>query len=133
MSSRIGTVFRKEVLDNFRDRRSLMSALFLGLALFADGHPALYLLMSYLLIVFFFFGILFGNLNALAMEPLGHIAGLGSAVIGSISTLLSVAFGAMIADAYDNTVIPLVAGFTFFGLAGLATIHGTERGLPAET
>jgi hypothetical protein len=38
-------------------------------------------LMAYLLPLFFCFGILFGNLNALAMEPPGHFAGLGSALV----------------------------------------------------
>jgi len=90
------------------------------------GHPPLYLLMAYLLPLFFCFGILFGNLNALAMEPLGHIAGLGSALIGSISTLMSVVFGVVVADAYDQTVIPLVAGFAVLGLAGMITMSWTE-------
>ena len=82
--------------------------------------------MAYLLPLFFCFGILFGNLNALAMEPLGHIAGLGSALIGSISTLMSVVFGVVVADAYDQTVIPLVAGFAVLGLAGMITMSWTE-------
>ena len=60
------------------------------------------MLMVYLILVFFFLGILFGNLNALAMEPLGHIAGLGSAFVGSVSTLISVVLGAIIADAYNG-------------------------------
>ena len=88
--------------------------------------------MLYLLLIFFFFGILFGNLNAMAMEPLGHIAGLGSAVIGSLSTLLSVVFGVIVADAYDGTVLPLVLGFAVLGLAALLTLRWTERGLVGE-
>ncbi len=79
-----------------------------------------------------FFGILFGNLNAMAMEPLGHIAGLGSAVIGFVSTLISVFFGFVIANAYDGTVLPLVSGFAILGLAGLLIMRWTESGLAAE-
>lgn len=105
---------------------------FLG-AVFVDGHPGLFLLMIYLLCVFFFFGILFGNLNALAMEPLGHIAGLGSAVVGSLSTLISVVFGIIIANAYNATILPLVAGFAILGLAGLLIIKWTESGLESES
>ena len=96
------------------------------------GHPPIYLLMAYLLPLFFCFGILFGNLNALAMEPLGHVAGLGSALVGSVSTLMSVLFGVLIANAYDQTVLPLVAGFALLGLAGLATIRWTDSGLAEE-
>jgi DHA1 family bicyclomycin/chloramphenicol resistance-like MFS transporter len=85
------------------------------------------MLMAYLLGVFFFIGILFGNLNALAMEPLGHIAGLGAAVVGSISTLLSVVLGIIVAGAYDGTIIPLVAGFALLSIACLMTMHWTEK------
>ena len=98
-----------------------------------DGHPPLAMLMAYLLPLFFCFGILFGNLNALAMEPLGNIAGLGSALVGSVSTLMSVVFGVLVAGAYDHTVLPLVGGFTLLGLAGLATMRWTEARLVLET
>ena len=111
----------------------LLSFPFLLGAVFLDGHPDLYLLMMYLLCVFFFFGILFGNLNALAMEPLGHIAGLGSAVVGSLSTLISVVFGIIIANAYNATILPLVAGFSILGLASLMIIKWTEAGLEPES
>jgi DHA1 family bicyclomycin/chloramphenicol resistance-like MFS transporter len=109
-----------------------LSFTFFLFALIYDGHPNLFFLMFYLLPVFFFFGILFGNLNAMAMEPLGHIAGLGSAVIGSVSTLISVFFGVLIANAYDGTVFPLVSGFAILGLAALVIIRWTEADLAAE-
>ena len=110
----------------------ILSLAFLVPAWYFDGHPQLYLLMAYLLLLFFCFGILFGNLNAMAMEPLGHIAGLGSAVIGSLSTLISVLFGIAVADAYDGTVMPMVAGFGLLGLGGLVIQYWTEAGLAAE-
>ncbi len=108
----------------------VLSMLFFVPAAAADGHPALSLLMLYLLVSFFFFGILFGNLNALAMEPLGHIAGLGSAVVGSLSTLISVGCGMLIANAYDHTVVPLVLGFASLSAAALLVMRWTERGVP---
>ncbi len=111
----------------------LFSFPFFVLALVQDGHPHLLMLMLYLLPVFFCFGILFGNLNAMAMEPLGHIAGLGSAVVGSVSTLISVALGAVVAGLYDNTVLPLVLGFALLGLVALLVMRWTEAGLAPET
>ena len=106
---------------------TLLSFPFLLLVYGFDGHPPLLALMAYLMLVFFFFGILFGNLNALAMEPLGHIAGLGSALVGSVSTFMSVVMGMIVADAYDNTIMPLVLGFALLGLAGWLTMHWTEK------
>jgi DHA1 family bicyclomycin/chloramphenicol resistance-like MFS transporter len=45
------------------------------------------------MLAFFCFGILFGNFNALAMEPVGHMAGLGAAIVGSVSTFVSLPLG----------------------------------------
>ena len=106
---------------------ALLSVPFFLLALYYQGHPPLAQLMAYLLCVFFFFGIMFGNLNALAMEPLGHIAGLGSALVGSISTLMSVMLGIIVAGAYDGTILPLVASFAILSFLGLVSMHWTEK------
>lgn len=110
----------------------VLSAVFFLLAWYHGGHPQLNWLMLYLLLLFFCFGILFGNLNAMAMEPLGHIAGLGSAVVGSLATFVSSLFGILISSAYDGTVLPLVLGFAVLGLGSLGIMHWTESGLEAE-
>ena len=75
------------------------SALFLVIAYATGGHPPLWALMIDLGIVFFCFGMAFGNFNALAMEPLGHIAGVGSAVVGTIMSLMSLVLGTLIGQA----------------------------------
>ena len=106
---------------------AVLSSAFILIVLYYQGHPPLSMLMAYLLGVFFFMGILFGNLNALAMEPLGHIAGLGAAVVGSVSTLIAVGFGVLIAAAYDGTILPLVIGFTLLSIACLVSMYWTEK------
>jgi len=83
---------------------------FLGAALLG-GHPPLWSLMAYCMAVFFCMGPLFGNLNALAMEPLGHIAGVAAAMVGSLTTFMSAFLGTAVGQAYDGTVLPLVGGF----------------------
>jgi DHA1 family bicyclomycin/chloramphenicol resistance-like MFS transporter len=89
----------------------------LGLALVAlvvatltAGQPPLWFLMTYLMLTFFCIGLLFGNQNALAMEPLGHLAGIGAAVVGSLSTLIQMPLGTMIGRSYNGTILPLVIG-----------------------
>jgi len=106
----------------------LLSVGFFVVAYLAEGHPSLWALMVYLLLVFFCEGILYGNLNALAMEPIGHIAGIGAAVVGALSLVISIAGGALIGQAYNGTVLPLVAGFGLLGLAALAAMRWTESG-----
>ena len=70
---------------------------------------------------------LFANFNALAMEPMGHIAGSASAVIGSLMTFMSLVFGGMIGQAFDGTILPLNLGFALLGLASLGVMIWIER------
>ncbi|MBO6827665.1 MAG: multidrug effflux MFS transporter [Sneathiella sp.] len=103
-----------------------ISVAFLGFCLFNDGHPNIWLLMAFLLAIFFCVGILFGNINAQAMEPLGHIAGVASAVITAGSTFMSVLLGSFVAQAYNGTVLPLVIGFSAYGLISLMVFYLTN-------
>jgi len=107
-----------------------VSTLFLLVASLLKGHPPLWALMLYLIISFISLGLLFGNLNALAMRPLGHIAGAGAAMVGSFSILLAVPLGILIGQVYDGTVVPLVCGFALLGTASAVVIHKTDRRKP---
>jgi DHA1 family bicyclomycin/chloramphenicol resistance-like MFS transporter len=118
---------------NFLARLSLfgilgLSVAALGIALLTAGHPPLWLLMAYLITAFFCFGILFGNVNALAMKPLGHIAGTGAAVVGALSTLLSVPIGIVIGQSYNGTIVPLVAGMAILAGLSIIIVRWTEGG-----
>jgi len=103
-----------------------LSVIFLGVTAAAGGDPPFWAFMAYFMAAFFCIGIPFGNFNALAMEPMGHIAGIAAAVVGSLTTVVSLLFGTVIGQAYDGTVLPLVAGFTVLGLAALAVLRWTE-------
>jgi DHA1 family bicyclomycin/chloramphenicol resistance-like MFS transporter len=105
----------------------LSSAAF-GMALFAAGQPPLWLLMAYFMMVFFCIGVLFGNLNSLAMEPLGHIAGVGAAVIGSLSTLITVLLGTMIGQSYNGTVLPLITGLGILSVLSIFVVRWADVG-----
>jgi len=89
-------------------------------ALMSAGQPPLWFFMAYIMLTFFFIGILFGNQNALAMEPLGQMAGIGAAVVGSLSTLISMPLGTIIGQSYNGTLLPLIIGMAI--LAGLAIL-----------
>ena len=94
------------------------------------GVPPLWLFMVWLLANFFCVGIMFGNFNALAMEPLGHMAGLGAALVGAGSTVVALPLGWLVGAGFDGTVWPLVAGFAVLGLASLAIMRWAERAPP---
>jgi len=66
--------------------------------------------------VFMMNGFNFGNLNALAMEPLGHVAGTGSALIGAVSTMLAVVLAVPIGLAFNGTPLPMIGGAAVLSL-----------------
>lgn len=98
------------------------SILYLLLMISSNGQTSLFLFMTYLAISFLFIGLLFSNLNTLAIEPLGHIAGVANSVISSIQTFISVIIGAFVGQMYDGNVYPLVASFLVLSLLSLLVI-----------
>jgi DHA1 family bicyclomycin/chloramphenicol resistance-like MFS transporter len=117
----------------FLVRRSLLliaglSVLALGIVLPLGGQAPLWLFVAYLMMTFFCVGVLFGNQNSMAMEPLGHLAGMGAAVVGSLSRLISMSLGTIIGQSYNGTLIPLIAGLALLsGLAMLAVRWADSR------
>lgn len=59
---------------------------------------------------FFQAGMTLGNLNALAMEEMGHIAGAAASIAMSISTVGAVFFAAPVALLFDGTPMPMAVG-----------------------
>ena len=74
------------------------------------------------------FGMMGSNFSALAMEPLGKIAGTASAAYGFASTMISSIIGLIIGAQFDGTTVPLSFGFVILGVASLAVILVTEKG-----
>ena len=82
---------------------------------------------------FFGVGLCIGNINALAMEPLGQIAGLGAAVVGFFSSFVAILVGIPLGRAYDGTQLPLIAGFAILGVIGLGLVYWAGRDTTQET
>lgn len=93
---------------------------------------SLTLFMTFMMATFFCIGLLFGNLNALAMEPMGHVAGMAATVVGSGSTLIGVVLAAVMGPFYDDTGLPLMAAFMVCGALGFLLIRQVNR-LHGET
>jgi DHA1 family bicyclomycin/chloramphenicol resistance-like MFS transporter len=88
-----------------------------------NGIPPLWLFVSLMFFGFFFIGLLFGNLNSLAMVPLGHIAGVGAAFIGSISSLLAVPIATFINTFLTDDLLPIAFGFLAFGILTIIAVQ----------
>jgi DHA1 family bicyclomycin/chloramphenicol resistance-like MFS transporter len=73
--------------------------------------------------LFAMMGLSMGNLNALAMEPVGHIAGLAASVTSAIATVASVLIAVPVGLAFDGTAQPLMAGVTVFMASAWAAVR----------
>lgn len=77
--------------------------------------------------VFMMMGFTIGNLNALALEPLGHIAGMAASLMGAISTIVGATFGAIIGQLYDGTALPLAIGTALLAGTGALIMRRMPR------
>lgn len=68
-------------------------------------------------------GLAMGNLNALAMENLGHIAGTTSSMMTAISTVVSVVLAVPVGQMFDGTALPLYTGVAVFYALGLLVLR----------
>ena len=107
---------------------TLVSFVAWALAFAFKGLPPFGLFVGYLLVAFFCMGLTFGNLNALAMKSLGHIAGVGAAVVASLTTLIGVPFGVLLGQSFDGTLYVQIGAFAVFGAATLAASRWAEGG-----
>ncbi len=80
---------------------------------------SLWTFIIFMFLQLFSYGILVGNLTSLAMIPFGHIAGMGSSIIGAISTLVAVTLSIVIGANYDGSASVLVLCFLTIGLISI--------------
>lgn len=87
-----------------------------------------FLFITFFSLAMFQFGWIGSNFNSLAMEPLGHVAGTASSVLGFMGTIGGSIIGAAIGQAFDGTALPMVAGFFVVSVIGLIFVLIGEKG-----
>lgn len=92
-----------------------------------QANPPISILVVAFMIQFFSIGFLFGNLRSLAMQPIGHIAGIGAAINGFVSTVMAVPIAAFIGLYVTEKAYPLFLGFLFFGTISLVLVVLTRK------
>lgn len=92
------------------------------------GEPYFALFLLWITSVFFMAGLVTGNVNAMAMEPLPHIAGLAASTIGSVATVGAVVVAAPIGMGFDGTVTPVAGGIALCALLAAALTAAIPRG-----
>ncbi|ACP24519.1 MFS permease [Sinorhizobium fredii NGR234] len=98
------------------------------------GRLPLAALMMFVFVAFFAIGVLFGNLNAMAMRSLGQVAGLGASLIASGSSLVATLFAIGMGSFYDGTAVNLSVGIFAAGVSALVLAEVATRSdmLPIE-
>lgn len=87
------------------------TVVFLGLNFVGIDTPRFFwVYMAWQTVIFYQMGLTIGNLNALAMEPLGHIAGLAASVMGAIATVCAGVVATLIALTFNDTTLPQTIG-----------------------
>jgi DHA1 family bicyclomycin/chloramphenicol resistance-like MFS transporter len=89
----------------------IASCLYLVIIFLSDTAIPFWSFMLFASIAYFCFGILFGNIHSLAMEEVGHVAGVAASIIGSLSTVIAIIIAAVIGSFYNDSVTPIVLGF----------------------
>jgi DHA1 family bicyclomycin/chloramphenicol resistance-like MFS transporter len=128
VNARLVMRYGMRALSKWALRASIALSLgFLALSVASGGHPPLWTLGAWLAATFFCSGILFGNYSAIAMEPMGRIAGIAAATTGSLSSLVALAIGGAIGLLYDGTVMPLAAAFAGCSITAFLLTEWAER------
>ena len=88
------------------------------------------LMMVWAVMVFAAMGLCMGNLNAMALERLGHLAGMGASAVTALSTVAAVALAIPVGQAFDGTARPLALGAMVMAALGLAVLRGLSPKSP---
>ncbi len=131
----VSNLVNSRLVERFGMRRMSHSAL-IGLVIVSAVHAILalqgpvpfWLFYTLIILAFFMMGFQGPNYNAIAMEPLGRLAGSGAAIIGFASSFVSASIGGFIARQYDGTATPIIIGHIVVFTLALIVILITERG-----
>ncbi|MER0239611.1 multidrug effflux MFS transporter [Fulvimarina sp. MAC8] len=134
----LASFVNSRLVERFGMRRLSHAALFgfLGLALFhgfvayeLGGATPIWFFVPVMTLNFCLFGFIGTNFNSLAMDPLGHVAGTASSVLGFMQTFGGGVFGAIIGSYYDGSIVPLLVGFCVLATGALVCALVADGGL----
>ena len=93
-----------------------------SVSLAAGGHPSFWPFFVLLALVLVAHNVLFPNLNAAAMNPVGHVAGTAAAVYATVTTAAGAVVGAWLDNAFDGTVNRFSLAFAVAGVVSLGMV-----------
>ncbi|MEQ3709340.1 MAG: multidrug effflux MFS transporter [Tateyamaria sp.] len=135
IASGVSSLLNAAVVGRFGMRRLVTWALAIQVLLSAvfvlwmlAGLPFLFpVFVFWLWGVMFQGGLTVANLNAIAMEPMGHIAGMAASVIGAVSTVLGAALASPVGLLFDGTPMALIVTVLLASAAGSVLMQRMRR------
>jgi DHA1 family bicyclomycin/chloramphenicol resistance-like MFS transporter len=114
-------------MENLVKRALTLLAISSGIvALVIAFDPSLIIFPVFVFLVgwmLFLVGIIFGNTNAIILEPLGHIAGIATSVVGAFSTFISIPLGILVGQNFDNNILPMFLGIFVYSAISWIIYH----------
>jgi DHA1 family bicyclomycin/chloramphenicol resistance-like MFS transporter len=93
----------------------------------------LWLFFALSAVQFFTFSMVMPNFGALALEPLGEVAGTAASAQGFLQMVLGAGIGAFVGQMFDGTVMPLAIAQLVLSLTAMAlTVFAKQRAVVAE-
>ena len=90
------------------------------------GRPPFFALLALLGLCFYLFALMQANFNAIAMQPVGHVAGMAASLLGAFVTGAGVVFGGFIGRSFNGTVLPLAVGFALLSICAFLVVIRVE-------
>lgn len=115
----------RKLIDAAFRTQTILSSMMLVLWMLGalQGTIGFAIFMIWVFSLFFMAGMTIGNLTALAMEPVGHIAGTAASVISALATIGSVVFAGIVGQFYDGTLLVMIFGVAGFSIAGKIVVQ----------
>lgn len=105
-----------------------VTAIVLVVALTTGGTPSPVVFLPLLALSLANHSLLVPNLNSAAMQPVGNVAGMASALLGTVSIAAGSLIGSRIDQAFDGTVRPLSIAFFVSSIVALICFTAARRG-----
>ncbi|NND91739.1 MAG: multidrug effflux MFS transporter [Granulosicoccus sp.] len=125
LASYVNSRIVERVGSRFVSHSALCAMLFialLGLLITGVGLQSLASFVALQSALMFCFGLTAPNFGAMAMEPVGRIAGTASSVQGCITTVGAAILGFLIGQAFDGSTVPLISAFALNSALALVVV-----------
>jgi DHA1 family bicyclomycin/chloramphenicol resistance-like MFS transporter len=94
----------------------------------ALGWEELWTFVAFQAVTMAFFSLSVSNFGAMAMDPIGEVAGIGASLQGFIQSFGGALVGAAIGRLFNGTTVPLAGGALACGMAALVFVLLAEKG-----